>query len=405
MARLVTKRAIFFLGGYEKKNVQSFFARCDREIGRFEHLWQTKVTRGKLTLLGEQVGQRRYSTQGENWRVETDLVFQSLDPIVDRDFDRPVWRRIAHYKLSALDYLFTGTAFRFIRHAWRFSIYFFYPIIMFWLAFAIALFAALAIGGTGSVIQAGLSLVILCAVFATLVKLGGNRYFVLHLMDLWSFSRDYIRGPRGDIDQLLDRYARIIADEVDKGGYDEVILVGHSTGGALMLDAAARARQLDPQITSKVAKFNIMTVGSTALKIGLHPAANWYRQRLEELFSDSRVGWFEFQCLADLINFYRTDPAKLMGLDLAPSHGGLPRPARAHVRMSMMVSPSRYKRMKGNFFRLHYQFVYGNTVRYFYDFFAICLGPAFLSDRAKSPRHFDKAITPPCSNDGADDGA
>lgn len=395
MSGPIKRRAVFFIGGYEKKSVEAFFARCDREIGRFEHLWSVDVGSAPTAPIEQGKGLRRYTAAGDGWRVATDVVFQSLDSVVEQDFRLPTWQRLWRFSIASADYLFTGTAFRFVRHAWRFSTYFFYPILMFWLALAISIGLAVSLFGIGSFASMVGSLVVFLAVFMALLRLGGQRYFVFHLMDLWSFSREYLRGQRADMGDVLDSFARNVVKQVQSEDYDEVILVGHSTGGALMLDAMARVVELDPDIADRARHISVMTVGSTALKIGLHPAAGWFRAKVRSVFENRGIEWLEFQCLVDLINFYRTDPARLMGLDLPPSQSGLSRPTRAHVRMSMMVSQSRYRRMRGNFFRIHYQFVYGNTRRYFYDFFAICLGPSALIERARHPRHFDQSIMPP----------
>jgi hypothetical protein len=46
-----------------------------------------------------------------------------------------------------------------------------------------------------------------------------------------------------------------------------------------------------------------------------------------------------------------------------------------------MLEPAIYRRIKRNFFRVHYQYIFGNNRRYFYDFFLICCGPMPLAER------------------------
>ena len=58
---------------------------------------------------------------------------------------------------------------------------------------------------------------------------------------------------------------------------DELILVGHSTGGGLILDIAARCLAIDPQFAGRSGRTAVLTVGSTALKLGMHPAARDFR--------------------------------------------------------------------------------------------------------------------------------
>ena len=95
---------------------------------------------------------------------------------------------------------------------------------------------------------------------------------------------------------------------------DELILVGHSTGGGLILDVAARCLAIDPQFTEAQRPDGVLTVGSTALKLGMHPAAADFRGRVQALVDDPRLAWVDVQCRVDSINFYKCNPVADMGL-------------------------------------------------------------------------------------------
>ena len=102
------------------------------------------------------------------------------------------------------------------------------------------------------------------------------------------------------------------------------------------------------------------------------------QQRHDALLAEIRATHAEFQALTDVVNFYKTDPAKLMRLPKAP---GRPFPYVLNVLIREMLAPEDYSRIRNSLFRVHYQFVMGNTRRYFYDFFSICCGPVRLRDR------------------------
>ncbi len=48
-----------------------------------------------------------------------------------------------------------------------------------------------------------------------------------------------------------------------------------------------------------------------------------------------------------------------------------------------MLQPETYKRVKRSLFRMHYQYVFGNTKPYWYDFFQVCCGPTSLVARTR----------------------
>ena len=133
-------------------------------------------------------------------------------------------------------------------------------------------------------------------------------------MDLWSFSLNFLRGRRPDAEALLERFARAIVAHAREHPADELILVGHSTGGGLVLDIAARCLAIDPQFTERSRRTAVLTLGSTALKLGMHPAATAFRGRVQTLIDDPRLEWVDVQCLTDLVNFYKSNPVADMGL-------------------------------------------------------------------------------------------
>ncbi len=369
----VKRRAVFFIGGYDPKSPDAFYERLDKEAGRYEVLRDAEVD-GGITKTRNAVTKRPYKTLHGASSVETDFHFVSLDDIVLKDFDQTFLKRLWRYLVTFSDYTVNGTAFAFIKHAWRFSLYFFYPFLMLLIGTLVSLSLAIMIFNSGVSLSWLTAPVIFLAAFSAFIQMVAKKYFVLHLMDLWSFSRDFIYRSRSDIDDKLQSVSATIAHAANSNEYDEIVLVGHSTGGALILDAAFRATH---SIKLDATPVTTLTVGSTALKIGLHPKAGWFRQQIEILNEDSRVQWFEYQCRTDLINFFNTQPSRLMGV-AKPQ-----KPDVYAIRIKNMIDDKTYKRIKRNFFRVHYQFVFGNTKPYHYDFPDICFGSIALTHREK----------------------
>ncbi|TMV06020.1 lipase [Brucella haematophila] len=377
MNQSVQRRAVFFIGGYDPKTPDAFFKRLRKEISRFDTLWGYQSTVSTVDDTPDhEIGLATIETRAarEDWSTTTHFNFLALDSIVLADFARPLPVRLGKYLRAFADFVFSGTAFHFFSKAWRFGLYFLYPFL------AIVLFALLGLAAARLTAHwlGTLSWIIGLIVFSVALMVLGKRWSTNHLMDLWSFSLNFFRGRRPDAETLMQRFAEGIVQRVSAGKYDEVILIGHSTGGMLMLDVAARCLALDSTFSTRAPKVTILTLGSTALKAGYHPAATKFREAVQRLTDDGKLEWAEIQCLTDAINFYKTDPVAEMKLK---RDEGRRFPFVRQVRVKDMLQAETYKRVKRNLFRVHYQYVFGNTKPYWYDFFQVCCGPNYLSER------------------------
>jgi len=376
---MITRRCVFFIGGYDRNSPRTFFERMKRGLKQFERTWDVESSFGELAYRSPDVASVTVVTsKAGDWRVSTDFHFLGLDTLVARDAKRPLLVRFYKYLVAFGDYWLSGTAFSFFTKSWRFGLYFLYPAVG-----AAGLFGALLLAASGILALAGAgpsiwpTIIALLAFFPVLATIG-RRMMITHLMDLWSFSREYLRGHRLDADAQMESYASLVSEITRAEQVDEIVFIGHSTGGGLILDMVARALQRDPAIMNRAATVSLLTLGSTALKFGLHPAAKEFRSRVKRLVAEPRLVWWEFQCLVDLINFYKTNPIEAMGLSGPKTDKRSDFPIVQRVHLRDMVDQASHKRMRGKFFRIHYQFVSANSLRYYYDFFMICFGPRSL---------------------------
>lgn len=378
MSNPVVRRAVFFVGGYDPKSPSQFFSRMRKEAGRFEALWGQKVTMSDIDSAADgRVGTVTLQTVGPHGEgpVVTSFSFLVLDGLVLADFARPLPIRLAKYLAAFADFVVSGTALRIFARAWRFGLYFLYP----FLVLTAFLLVALAAGWAGTAWLGLASWILVPILFFLLLATLGERWSVTHLMDLWSFSSAFIHGRRSDADALMTTFADAVTETAGQGAFDEILLVGHSTGGLLILDIAAKCLERAPDFCERASHVSVLTLGSTALKAGLHPNAVRFRAGLQRLIAEPRLEWLEIQCLTDVINFYKSDPVADSGLARRADF-----PLVRQVRMKDMLEAATYRRIKRNFFRVHYQYIFGNTKPYWFDFFQLCLGPMSAVERART---------------------
>lgn len=379
-SEIVTSRTVFFVGGYDPKTPQAYFTRMQREMVRFEALWGTTARMSAVSVtsdgnIGTVTIEADSDAAGEHWKTRTRFHFLVLDKLVVADLSRPLPIRLGHYLVAFGNFMVSGTGWRMIAKAWRFGLYFLMPFAAVLLFMALGLVAALSTAPWLGVWAILLGVV----VYGAAQRFLGERWPVNHLMDLWSFSDGFIGGRRPDAEALMQRFAQAIVDRLREEPSDELILIGHSTGGLLILDIAARALAIEPEIFRRAGQSSILTLGSTALKAGLHPAGDSTRDGVRRIQASGTVSWVEIQCLTDVINFYKSNPVEDIGLASRPDF-----PLVRQVKIRDMLDASTYRRIKRNFFRVHYQYVFGNTKPYWYDFFQICCGPIPLVRRAEN---------------------
>lgn len=372
----IERRLFIHIGGFDPEPPARVYQRFARETGRFRRAWSA------LTVMSEPEHRPdgadwTVETTGRNWRVTTRVRLFRWDDLLDSYAAAPWWKRMGRGVLACLDFVAGGALHRYFRTAWRYALFFLYPPLTV-LAFAVvAGLGGAALGGaTGSAVAGAL---LGAAVFAGLLY-GPGRWFKLPLaFDDWTFASDYVRVPPKILADRLDRLAADLVAAAHDGEVDEIVVLGHSLGAVLAVEAIDRALALDPDLGRAGPPVALVSVGSSVLKIALHGRAVRFRSALARVAVADGPFWVEYQALSDVMNFYKSDPVRDAGL--VPSG----RPLVRVVRISRMLDPDYYRRIWGRFFRLHCQFVRGNDRRAAYDYFMLACGPLAVRETACLP--------------------
>jgi hypothetical protein len=373
----VAKRLVFHIGGYDPiTSHASAQRRFVREIARFQRTWSLNAAVDGLDDTADEV-RWNVTTTGPDWLVETDYRLVRWHDVIEAFGRRSIGSRISVGILAFFDFVLSGTLWRYLMTNWRYALFFLYPLVMFGLLIAAAyLIGVLAFKITGSIpIATGGGLFGFAAVLA-----GPWRW--LHLGDLfddWIFSHEYIRCGNSEIEQKLDRLAAELVAAASNSTADEILVIGHSLGAVLAVDLLDRALKLDPALGRNKIPVTFLSVGSSILKIGLHPRAIRFRTAMERVAKSRAIFWGDYQALIDPLNFYKSRPMAEMGLS-AENEATV-----RIVKLSRMLDDDVYQRIRFNFFRVHNQFVSGNDRRTSYDYFMLTCGPISAKSQTVAP--------------------
>jgi hypothetical protein len=361
----VTKRLVFHIGGYDPiLPPDGAYRRFLRELNRFERTWSVKASVSAPAVSTDEM-KWTVTTTGPNWRVESNYHLVRWDDVIQAQSRHPLWRRLPLGILAFLDFAFAGALWGYFRTSWHYALFFLYPFILFGILVAFSL----AVGMLSGRLNALAGFLTGSAVFAVLLAGPWRWLHLAPLFDDWIFSRHYIRAQYSVLTSRLERIAEQILEAACRSSVDEIILVGHSLGAVLAIDLIDKVLTLQPRLGLVGPRFAFLTIGSSILKIGLHPEARNFRAAVERVASAAGIFWGDYQARVDIMNFYDTDPMVEMALT---TNAG---PVVRLVEIGRMLEHTMYRRIRLKFFRLHCQFISGNDRRAAYDYFMLVCGP------------------------------
>lgn len=386
------RRLVLFLPGHDPTDMDYHHGRFANQAGRFAALWSLGVD----VSARRDDGQQRFArwdveTHGPNWAQRTDYrVLRWEDIIVELD-ERPdpvrLWRGFG----GLFDFLAGGAALRYFPANLRYGFFFFFPFLI------VGLFAGAGVlaGWVVDALLAGLlpaplpALAGLAAGIATFFALfhrPGRDWRLHQALDDWDLARDYLHDRTPFLDRRLDEFAEVLVEAVRTGGYDEVILVGHSLGATLMLGVLDRALDREPALASGSTRLAFLTCGATIPKLALHRRGDKVRRQAKRVANTPGLSWVEYQARHDAINFYRFHPVSLRDLDFGVTTDGQPLLRDANIKQ--MLTQEKLDKLRWHAMRIHYQFLLANEQKAPYDYFMFVLGPlpfAELSSRPEGP--------------------
>jgi pimeloyl-ACP methyl ester carboxylesterase len=372
---MMRRRHVFHVGGYDPIGPEEQLGRLRESLSRFDRIWSVSSKTSAILYTTDISSSWDLDAWGPNWNTHVTFEMLRWDDLILDDSRRGMLSRLYHSARTLFDFTMNGTLSRYFRANWKYAGFFIFPYV------SIALLGLGSVGmayvltrlsGVTGWWAALLGIFIAALTCAALIYWLDPRRRTRHAMDDAIFSRQFLHGERPAMETRIDHFASNILERVQKGGVDEIVIVGHSLGAAMAVAAVARALKLDPQLAAHGTPLCLLTVGATIPKFSLHPKGEEFRQATRAVADETRIRWTEYHARDDVISFYRVDPVILKRITRDELVG---RPNIRRVQMPSMMSPESFKRHRFNFMRVHYQFLMGNDLRAAYDYCMIICGP------------------------------
>ena len=348
---------------------------------RSAQIWNIEARIGALDRESPDFARWDLEAAGPNWRVATRYDFLRQEHVIRANLSEPLRRQMPRLLAWALDYVLSGTWLRVVCRSGRFGLHFvhFTGLLLCWLALAAAggwLVALLAAGlGLPGPVAAVVGLAVALLLLLALRPLADYLY-VLQINSAWCHVVAFACGQPSCFEAAIEAGARRVVAAVVAGDADEVVVVGHSSGGVIAPAVIARALDLDPDVGRRGPPVVLLTLGSIASGASLHPGAVRLRAVLARLATEPSIVWIDCKSRKDVLNPWKIDPIRGVGVRI---EGERCNPRIFEVRPRDMLTVEHYLRMRFDFFRMHYQFIMWNDRRAPYDYFMLVGGPAPLA--------------------------
>ena len=396
----VRRRIVFYIPGYDPEARTRYRLLFVREWTRYTKRFgggRREISRAELSQDGlVQSWTVSAPEQGDGAETRYDVLL--WDDIVARDFARSRFLSVALLVAGTLQTILSGLLFRFYRLSWKYGNVILYPFVMVILLAALSVAIAVTVHAhlgdwfghsLGLPLWVSLPLgVIAGLVWIKAIEAFLNRVFFWQLLNDWVFNWQHGQGWRPDYERRLDAFAghilsRLAARSAAGETADEVMIVGHSSGGLTAVEVAARVLARDAEIGTSGASLSLATLGSGLPLVAMQPAAVRLRSEIARLVTERRLVWCDFHAPQDWMNFPGFNP--LHDLDLGLGGAPVANPLIRSARFRDLLCPETYRRVRFRPFRMHFQFLLANERPGAYDFFAMTLGPQRLREQVLAP--------------------
>ena len=201
-----------------------------------------------------------------------------------------------------------------------------------------------------------------------------GRFFAYYLMHDYAYSAQLGGANPPALETRMAAFRQIIAAALQQD-YDEVLVVGHSSGAHLGVSILADLIRAGGMPAG--AQLGFLSLGQVVPMVSFLPRAHRLRADLAYLSARPELIWVDVTAPGDGCAFALCDPVAVSGV--APPDQRWPLVFSA--AFTQTLSPERWRALRWKFFRLHFQYLCAFDRPGDYDYFKITAGPLTLAER------------------------
>lgn len=387
------RRRVLYIPGYDPIPPRRY-----RELYRREGADQARIS-GYDIAFGP-----RTDRHGFGWGAGTDIAGETAEAeievlvwadIVAASMGHSILSTYGQMCRTAAAYIGSGALFRLMRLRRGPVIAALYPVVVL-LAQLLAAAAAGLVAGWSLGAVTGLGWWVGAPVAGAITWLGlrlwqrmDGRIFAYYLMHDYAFTARDLGAYPAALEERLAQFSGRIA-EVLRGDWDEVLIVGHSSGaylGVSVLSDLVRSGA----VMSTGPQLSFLSLGHVVPMASFLPRARRLRADLAYLSARPEVDWVDVSAPGDACSFGLCDPVSVSGIE-PPTRR---QPLILSAAFNQTLSPQKRRSLRGRWFRLHFQYLCAFDRPGNYDYFAITAGAMTLGQRFAGRPHSPGRIARP----------
>lgn len=388
------RRRVLYLPGYDPIPPRRY-----RELYKREGAEQARISGYGLSF-----GPRR-DRNGFGWgvagdfdgrRAETEIEVLVWADIVQGSMGQGILATYGQLVRTAWAYIGSGALFRLMRLRRGPVIAALYPVVVLLAQLLAAALAAALLGwALGRLTGLGwwLGLPVMLGLTWTGLHLWrriDGKIFAWYLMHDYAFTARNLGAYPPALEARLVQFADRIA-EVLTGDWDEVLVVGHSSGAYLGVSVLADLIR-SGRVPAGGPRLSYLSLGHVVPMASFLPGANRLRADLRYLAARDELDWVDVTAPGDACSFGLCDPVAVSGAEPP----GRRHPLVLSAAFTQTLSPAKRRELRGRWFRLHFQYLCAFDRPGDYDYFAITAGPLTLgrrfAGRGHSPGRIARAV-------------
>src|SRR6056297_222894 len=387
----VRRRHVFYVPGYDPVPPRRY-----RELYRREAAAQAAVSGHEIALVPGPGGGRfgwRVAARIEGQRAEARIEVLGWSDIVKGSMAQGIVSTYGQLARTATTYIGSGALFRLMRLRKGPVIAALYPVGFLLAQLGLALLAAWGLGRALALVHplaAWAGLLAVPVVLEAFRRLDG-RFFAYYLMHDYAYSARWLGANPPELEARMAEFGDAIAAAL-QGECDEVLVVGHSSGAHLAVSVLADLIRAG-RVPEGGPALGFLSLGQVVPMVSFLPRAWRLRADLAYLSVRDELFWLDVTAPGDGCAFALCDPVAVSGV--APE--GKRWPLVISAAFTQTLSPERWKELRWQFFRLHFQYMCAFDRPGDYDYFRITAGPTTLAARYEGRTASPSRIETPLS--------